>query len=36
VILNSSGASGMIGGKQVMRAEPDGYTVGGFNDSISG
>src|SRR5436190_10881907 len=34
VILNLPGASGLIGGEQVARAEPDGYTLGGFNDSI--
>src|SRR5262249_58042167 len=34
VILNLPGASGLIGAEQVARAEPDGYTIGGFNDSI--
>jgi tripartite-type tricarboxylate transporter receptor subunit TctC len=34
VILNQPGASGSIGAEQVARAEPDGYTIGGFNDSI--
>jgi tripartite-type tricarboxylate transporter receptor subunit TctC len=34
VILNQAGASGIIGAEQVARAEPDGYTIGGFNDSI--
>src|SRR3954447_22406471 len=34
VILNLPGASGLIGAEQVSRAEPDGYTIGGFNDSI--
>jgi len=34
VILNMPGASGMIGAEQVAHAEPDGYTIGGFNDSI--
>jgi tripartite-type tricarboxylate transporter receptor subunit TctC len=34
VILNQAGASGLIGAEQVARAEPDGYTIGGFNDSI--
>ncbi|WP_315837155.1 tripartite tricarboxylate transporter substrate binding protein [Bradyrhizobium prioriisuperbiae] len=34
VILNQPGASGMIGAEQLARATPDGYTIGGFNDSI--
>ncbi|MBC7577217.1 MAG: tripartite tricarboxylate transporter substrate binding protein [Tardiphaga sp.] len=34
VILNQPGASGTIGAEQVARATPDGYTIGGFNDSI--
>src|SRR5450432_1051489 len=34
VILNQPGASGIIGAEQVARADPDGYTIGGFNDSI--
>src|SRR5262252_551931 len=34
VILNLPGASGLIGAEQVAHAEPDGYTIGGFNDSI--
>jgi tripartite-type tricarboxylate transporter receptor subunit TctC len=34
VILNLPGASGLIGAEQVARGEPDGYTIGGFNDSI--
>src|ERR1700744_970503 len=34
VITNQPGASGMIGAEQVARAEPDGYTIGGFNDSV--
>jgi tripartite-type tricarboxylate transporter receptor subunit TctC len=34
VILNVPGASGLIGAEQVARAQPDGYTIGGFNDSI--
>jgi tripartite-type tricarboxylate transporter receptor subunit TctC len=34
VIINQAGASGLIGAEQVARAEPDGYTIGGFNDSV--
>jgi len=34
VILNQPGASGLIGAEQVAKAEPDGYTIGGFNDSV--
>src|SRR5471030_79099 len=34
VIINNAGASGLIGAEQVARAEPDGYTIGGFNDSV--
>src|SRR5215510_1524323 len=34
VILNLPGAAGLIGAEQLARAEPDGYTIGGFNDSI--
>ncbi len=33
VILNQPGASGLIGAEAVARAELDGYTIGGFNDS---
>jgi len=34
VILNQPGASGLIGAEQLAHADPDGYTIGGFNDSI--
>ena len=34
VIINQPGAAGLIGAEQVARAIPDGYTIGGFNDSI--
>jgi tripartite-type tricarboxylate transporter receptor subunit TctC len=34
VIENQPGAAGLIGAGNVAKAAPDGYTVGGFNDSI--
>src|SRR6202795_1483729 len=34
VIMNQPGASGLIGAEAVARAEPDGYTIGGFNEKI--
>ena len=34
VIENMAGAAGQIGAGVVARSAPDGYTIGGFNDSI--
>jgi len=34
VVENVPGAAGLIGTGQVAKAAPDGYTIGGFNDSI--
>jgi tripartite-type tricarboxylate transporter receptor subunit TctC len=34
VIENIAGAAGIIGTERVAKAAPDGYTIGGFNDSI--
>ena len=34
VIENQPGAAGLIGTERVARAAPDGYTIGGYNDSI--
>ncbi|MDB5872224.1 MAG: Tripartite tricarboxylate transporter family receptor [Ramlibacter sp.] len=34
VIENQPGAAGLIGAGAVAKAQPDGYTLGGFNDSI--
>ncbi len=33
-IENQTGAAGLIGAERVAKSAPDGYTVGGFNDSI--
>jgi len=34
VIENQPGAAGLIGTERVAKAAPDGYLIGGFNDSI--
>lgn len=34
VIENQPGAAGLIGAERVAKSPPDGYTLGGFNDSI--
>lgn len=34
VVENMPGAAGQIGTDRVAKAVPDGYTIGGFNDSI--
>jgi tripartite-type tricarboxylate transporter receptor subunit TctC len=34
VVENIPGAAGLIGTGNVAKAAPDGYTIGGFNDSI--
>lgn len=33
-IENITGSAGLIGAERVARATPDGYTIGGYNDSI--
>ena len=34
VIENQPGAAGLIGADRLAKSAPDGYTIGGFNDSI--
>lgn len=34
VIENIVGASGLIGADKLAKSAPDGYTIGGFNDSL--
>ncbi len=34
VIENQAGSAGLIGADRVAKAAPDGYTIGGFNDSV--
>ena len=34
VVENQPGAAGIIGTERVAKAAPDGYVIGGFNDSI--
>ncbi len=34
VVENVTGAAGIIGADRLAKAAPDGYTIGGFNDSV--
>jgi tripartite-type tricarboxylate transporter receptor subunit TctC len=34
VIENIPGSAGLIGAEKVARSKPDGYTLGGYNDSV--
>lgn len=34
VVENILGASGLIGADKLAKSAPDGYTIGGFNDSV--
>ena len=34
LVENQPGAAGLIGAEKVARAAPDGYVIGGFNDSV--
>ncbi len=34
LVENITGASGIIGADRLAKASPDGYTIGGFNDSV--
>ena len=34
VVENITGASGIIGADRLAKSAPDGYTIGGFNDSV--
>lgn len=33
-VENHPGAAGLVGGERVARAAPDGYTLGGFSDTV--
>jgi tripartite-type tricarboxylate transporter receptor subunit TctC len=34
VIENMAGSAGLIGASKVAKSAPDGYTIGGYNDSV--